>query len=133
MSKYSKLTGVFTVLAAHCAIIVLTGACAGADNLADPVSDEIADNQTDGGVYLADPCLFDGDGCPCEQENEKIECGRVYRRSGDYTSCIVGHRECVGGAWTECSMEVVVEVDSDRVPPSYTAYHEAEEEADSNP
>src|SRR5450432_1852519 len=50
----------------------------------------------------ADPCATPNEGCACDTPDEVVDCGQVERRSGDYISCTMGERTCVGAVWGAC-------------------------------
>ncbi|HKO52341.1 MAG TPA: PA14 domain-containing protein, partial [Polyangiaceae bacterium] len=60
----------------------------------------------DGGANQPPPmvgaCGTPNLGCPCDAEDEVIDCGQVERVSGDYVSCSMGQRKCVDGKWGAC-------------------------------
>lgn len=41
-------------------------------------------------------------GSPCEMPGEKVECGYVTERYGDYVTCSLGYRTCTDGLWGPC-------------------------------
>jgi hypothetical protein len=55
-------------------------------------------------------CTTPQEGCPCDEENEVIECGIVARHSEDYTACSMGERICVDGKWGACEGDRIAEL-----------------------
>jgi hypothetical protein len=55
-------------------------------------------------------CTTPQEGCPCDEENEVIECGSVARHSEDYTACSMGERICVDGKWGACEGDRIAEL-----------------------
>jgi len=58
----------------------------------------------DGGACGAVPAT----GCPCDVEEETIECGQVHQQFGDYIRCSPAFRTCRSGTWGRCSSDRVV-------------------------
>lgn len=53
-------------------------------------------------------CATPNEGCECPEAGKIVECGSVETRSGDYVSCSMGHRTCLGGRWGACLGTTVV-------------------------
>ena len=47
-------------------------------------------------------CGTPNEGCPCDEPGDTVDCGEVKHRSGDYVSCSIGKRQCIGGRWGAC-------------------------------
>lgn len=48
-------------------------------------------------------CETPNDGCPCDDPGVEVDCGKVYRYSGEYLTCSDGLRTCgENGEWGEC-------------------------------
>ncbi|MDB4933819.1 MAG: Tryptophan synthase alpha chain [Labilithrix sp.] len=47
-------------------------------------------------------CATPSSGCPCTEPGKIVECGKVEVVSGDYVSCSMGYRQCVGAHWSDC-------------------------------
>lgn len=61
-----------------------------------------------------DPCLDPTQtDCPCADEGARLGCGEVQELRGDYAICSMGSRSCLGGVWSECVGERLVEADAD--------------------
>ncbi len=58
----------------------------------------------------ADPCAAQATGCPCDVEDQTIECGLVHQQFGDYIRCSPAYRTCKNGAWGACASDRVVGV-----------------------
>ena len=99
-------------------VLVSFAACASAPNQIAPYERELdwvvdagrsdAAPETDP-AEDAGPCGHPARDCPCEVEEQTIECGTVYLKIGDYIRCAKSYRTCRNGAWGECS--------SDRIAP----------------
>ncbi|HKO90983.1 MAG TPA: hypothetical protein VJU61_07525, partial [Polyangiaceae bacterium] len=60
-----------------------------------------------------DPCLDPTQAnCPCADEGARLACGEVRELRGDYAICSMGSRSCLGGVWSECVGERLVEADA---------------------
>jgi hypothetical protein len=54
----------------------------------------------------SDPCRSPtNSGCPCETDNERVRCGTVQERRGEYLICSMGARVCSDGVWGQCVAE----------------------------
>lgn len=51
---------------------------------------------------MLDPCRFPQEGCACEEEGARTDCGTVESRDGDDVVCLDGERTCSDGRWGEC-------------------------------
>lgn len=48
-------------------------------------------------------CAHDGtQGCPCEEDGARAECGKVLSKIGDQITCGYGYSTCSEGAWGPC-------------------------------
>jgi hypothetical protein len=56
----------------------------------------------------AGPCGRPATDCPCEVDEQAIECGTVYLRIGDYIRCSKSYRTCKNGVWGECLGDRIV-------------------------
>ena len=51
----------------------------------------------------ADPCASPNPGCACEKQGEEVDCGTVYRISGNHVDCSPGHLTCGSDSkWSAC-------------------------------
>ena len=64
-----------------------------------PASGDNATNVPPGAV---DTCSTPNEGCPCDEPEKVVECGRVKYQSGDNVTCEIGKRTCRAGRWGEC-------------------------------
>lgn len=49
-----------------------------------------------------DACATPNEGCPCDEPGKVVDCGHIELRSGDYVSCTMGRRTCMGATWGAC-------------------------------
>ena len=89
---------------AACALaLCLAGVWACSDG-APPIvgdSDGGPNNKEDTGV--TDPCASPTPGCACKIEGDEVDCGTVYRISGNHVDCSPGHLTCGStGKWSQC-------------------------------
>jgi len=47
-------------------------------------------------------CATPNDDCPCDEPGKVVDCGKVTFTSGDYVTCSIGRRTCIGSRWGEC-------------------------------
>ncbi len=77
-------------------------------------------NALDGtGSVGTGPCATPDMGCPCDTPGQVVECGKVYQRDGDYVTCSIGTRTCMGAEWGECLGD---RVQKQSVKKSFTLY-----------
>lgn len=50
-------------------------------------------------------CQTPNEGCPCNTNGTKVECGKVASQTADSVTCVTGERECINGEWGECSID----------------------------
>lgn len=55
------------------------------------------------------PCSSPTDGCPCAKDGATVSCPGPKIRTGSYTTCQDGERECRGGSWSACVTVAVVQ------------------------
>jgi hypothetical protein len=69
----------------------------------DTPSKSIASNHNKSDASLKIVCNGSAtEGCPCDNEQEMVDCGRVYHKSGDYVTCSQGFLTCADGGWSAC-------------------------------
>jgi hypothetical protein len=104
-------------------------ACAGGDDNQTGLSGDMVMRPgfEDDQAGVDDECMYRAAGCPCYTEGEELDCGRIYRQSGDYVSCSIGSQTCSDGVWGECIGDQMVELGHDDVPPSYLMAENAEQ------
>jgi hypothetical protein len=76
-------------------VVAIIAACGSSD------SDHASDG-TRPGPGTGQFCGTPNDGCPCDKPGENVECGVVEIKSGDYVSCSMGRRTCIGTTWGPC-------------------------------
>jgi hypothetical protein len=59
-------------------------------------------NKGSGGASTVDRCASPQEGCPCDNEGESLDCGKVVDTYDDYVVCSPGTRTCTDGLWGEC-------------------------------
>ena len=75
------------------AVMAIIAACGTSEK------DHAADGTNPSGIFCGTP----NEGCACDTPGAEVECGVVEIKSGDYVSCSMGHRKCVGAAWGACT------------------------------
>ncbi|MDB4944634.1 MAG: hypothetical protein JWP97_4168 [Labilithrix sp.] len=60
-------------------------------------------------VPQGDRCATPNEGCACDEPGKIVDCGTVEMKSGDYVSCSMGHRTCVGTQWGACQGTSIVQ------------------------
>ncbi len=71
-------------------------------------ADRNPDAAGDGLVNVAPYCGTPNEGCECTTPGAIVECGKVQQVSGNYVSCSMGYRQCIGGRWGACAGSDVV-------------------------
>jgi hypothetical protein len=89
------------------ATIVATAACGSDDGEHPPTFSESYMPPSDAGAREgsspSDGCATPGTaGCPCDMRGAYVECGKIVVKSGDYTTCSMGHSWCDGKTWGAC-------------------------------
>src|SRR4051812_30066447 len=78
--------------------LALFAAACGDEHAAPPAGDEGPTT----GVVAADACATPREGCACDVEGTKVDCGVVQEKTNTYVLCQHGTRACVDGAWGPC-------------------------------
>ncbi len=47
-------------------------------------------------------CSTPATGCPCDDAGAQVDCGKVYRISGNHVDCSEGYMTCESGKWGAC-------------------------------
>ena len=80
--------------------------CSGAGDPPPPMSVE-ASPETRPTPSSAGVCQNHEEGCPCDEPDQVVECGRFKRVEGNYVWCATGHQTCSwDGVWGKCTGDV---------------------------
>ncbi len=90
-------------------VLTLASACGTSAGPSELGVTPTLDASVDGGPSVVVPsCATPNTGCPCSPEGQKVACGTVEMRSGNYVTCSEGTRTCAGGSWGLCVGEFVM-------------------------